>query len=92
MKEVIKVLGMTRHIKTTPYNPRLDGQVEKQMATLKDQLAVYVNEHHDNWDEHLGSIAQSYRITQNDATGFTPFFMMYGREMAIADEIHCERL
>jgi hypothetical protein len=92
MKEVISVIGMTKHIKTTPYNPRSDGQVEKQMATLKDQLSVYVNEYHDNWDEHLGSIAQSYRVTQNDATGFTPFFMMYGREMAIADEIHCERL
>ena len=36
MKEVIKVLGMTRHIKMTPCNPRSDGQVEKHMATLKD--------------------------------------------------------
>ena len=48
-----KVLGRTRHIEENPYNPRSNGQVRKQMATLKNQLSAYVKEHHDNGDEHF---------------------------------------
>jgi hypothetical protein len=48
-----KVLGITGHIEKTPYNPRSDGQVRKQMSTLKNQPSACVNEHHDNWDERI---------------------------------------
>ena len=92
MKEIVAILGLTRHVKTTPYNPRSDGQAENHMATLKDQLSSYINEFHDNWDEHVGMVAQAYRTTRNEATGFTPFFLMHGREMSQSDEVHIEAL
>jgi hypothetical protein len=92
MKEIVMILGLTRHVKTTPYNPRSDGQAENHMATLKDQLSSYINEFHDNWDEHVGMVAHAYRTTRNEATGFTPFFLMHGREMAQSDEIHIDSL
>jgi hypothetical protein len=92
MKEIVSILGLTRHVKTTPYNPRSDGQAENHMATLKDQLSSYINEFHDNWDEHVGMVGQAYRTTRNEATGFTPFFLMHGREMAQSDEIHVASL
>jgi hypothetical protein len=92
MKDIMVILGLTRHVKTTPYNPRSDGEAEKHMAILKDQLSSYVNAFHDNWDEHVGMVAQAYRTTRNDATGFTPYFLMHGREMSVPDEIHMEPL
>jgi len=92
MREIVAILGLTRHVKTTPYNPRSDGQAENHMATLKDQLSSYINEFHDNWDEHVGMVGQAYRTTRNEATGFTPFFLMHGREMAQSDEIHVASL
>ena len=92
MKDILIVLGLTRHVKTTPYNPRSDGEAEKHMAILKDQLASYVNAFHDNWDEHVGMVAQAYHSTRNEATGFTPYFLMHGREMSVPDEVHVESL
>jgi hypothetical protein len=65
---------------TTPYNPRADGLVENQMRTLKDTLAYYVNQFQDDWDLWLSLIQYHYNTTVNDATGFTPFFLMFGRE------------
>ena len=79
------MLGIVRKY-TSPYTPRSDGQVENQMRTLKDSLSAYCNEFQDNWDESLGIIAYHYNTTVNDATGYTPFFLMFGREANSGDE------
>ena len=79
MDDVVKLLGC-EHISTTPYNPRSDGLAENQMRTLKDYLASWTNKFHNDWDQHLQKVAHAYRITVNDATGFTPFYINHGRE------------
>jgi hypothetical protein len=43
-------------------------------------LAVYVNKHQDDWDDYLSHVAYAYNTTVNSQTGFSPFFMVYGRE------------
>ena len=85
MDALCNMLGIKRKY-TAPYTPRSDGQVENQMRTLKDTLSSYCNEYQDNWDEALGIIAYHYNTTVNDATGYTPFFLMYGREANSGDE------
>lgn len=50
------------------------------MRILKDQLASYIAKHQTNWDEFLSVIAFAYRTTVNTATGYTPFYLLYGRE------------
>jgi hypothetical protein len=79
MDDVMKVLGCT-HINTTPHNPRSDGLAENQMRTLKEQLASWTNKFQTDWDVHLQKAAHAYRTTINEATGFTPFYLMHGRE------------
>ena len=79
MKKVTELL-QCEHISTTPYNPRSDGLVENQMRTLKDQLAAWTNKFHNDWDKHLQKVAHAYRVTVNDATGFTPYYLNHGRE------------
>jgi transposase InsO family protein len=79
-KDYMKLQGI-KHVRTTPANPRSDGLAENMMRTLKDMLSGYINKYHDNWDEHLAQIAGQYRSTVNDATGYTPFYLLYGREM-----------
>jgi hypothetical protein len=79
-KDLMKLRNI-RHVRTTPANPRSDGLAENMMRTLKDMLTSYVNKYHDNWDEYLAQIAGQYRSTVNDATGYTPFYLLYGREM-----------
>ena len=87
MDDVIKLLDC-EHVNTTPYNPRSDGLVENQMRTLKDQLASWTNKFHNDWDKHLQKVAHAYRVTVNDATGFTPYYMNHGRECNTPAENH----
>ena len=87
MDDVMKVLDCT-HINTTPMNPRSDGLAENQMRTLKEQLASWTNKFQTDWDEHLQKAAHAYRTTINDATGFTPFFMLFGRECSGPTQDH----
>ena len=78
-KQVLELLT-TRHIKITAQNPAANGQVENQMRTIKDMLAAYVNEFQDDWDQYLALVAHAYRTTVNEATGYSPYFLLYGRE------------
>ena len=91
MDDVMKLLDC-EHISTTPYNPRSDGLAENQMRTFKDQLASYTNKFHNDWDQHLQKVAHAYRITVNDATGFTPFYMNHGRECNTPAEEHLNNI
>jgi hypothetical protein len=81
-----------RKVNTTPRNPRSDGQVENQMRTLKDMLQAFISEHQDDWHQHLAAVAMAYNSTVNDATGFTPFYLMFGREMTSATQQHIEEV
>ena len=77
---------------TTPANPRSDGLAENHVRTMKDQLSSFVNKFMDDWDEHLPVVAYAYRTTINDATGFTPFYLMHGREVSSPDEEHLQAI
>ena len=88
-KQLAELWGV-RKIATTPKNPRSDGQVENQMRTVKDMLASYIKKNQNDWDEYLPLVSQAYNSVCNDATGFTPYFLMYGREMNMASEDHTE--
>jgi transposase InsO family protein len=84
LKEVCDLLG-ARHIRCTPQNPRSDGLAENQMRTFKDALSQLVNKHHDDWDEFIPMLAMHYRTTVNDATAYTPFYLVFGREAIAPD-------
>jgi hypothetical protein len=44
-------------------------------------LSAFVNEHQNDWDEHLPYIAMAYRAAEHETTGNTPNYMMLGREV-----------
>ena len=76
----VDALLQQHHIYTTPYNPKSNGQVENQNRTIKDMLANYVGEFHKDWDQYLCVIKHAYNTTVNTATGYSPFYALYGRE------------
>ena len=79
MAEITRILEI-KHIKTSPNNPRSNGLAENHMRTLKDMIAAYVNHTHTDWDKYAPLVAHFYNTTINSATGFTPYFMLFGRE------------
>ena len=74
--------AMGSHIsKTSSYHPCANGQVERLNKVLKDGIAKSLqSKDHQNWDRHLPAIVHAYNIGVNSTTGYSPFFLNYGRE------------
>lgn len=43
-------------------------------------LSAYVNDHQTNWDESPPIVMKAYRSAVHKTTGYTPNFLMLGRE------------
>ena len=76
----ISALYQTKHVPTTPGNPRSNGLVEQHNSILKDQLSVFANARQDDWDTFLTVVSFAYMTTVCLQTGYTPFFLLYGHE------------
>ena len=55
--------------------------VERNHRTLKQMLGKVVSETQRDWDLHVPAAAAAYRASEHVVTGFTPNFMMLGREV-----------
>ena len=73
-------LLQTRKIRTSPYRPQTDGQVERFNRTLLNMLSAYVSESGLDWDQYLPYVLLAYRSSVNASVGCTPNLMVYGRE------------
>ena len=60
MSEICKLLRINR-TRTTSYNPKSDGQVERLNHTIEQMLKVLVREAQDDWDDHLPYVLMAYR-------------------------------
>lgn len=81
-KEVCSLL-QTKQLHTASYAPSTNGLIERFHRTLKDMLAHYVERSQRNWDQVLPYILLAYRMTDHSATGFSPHFLLYGRECVL---------
>ena len=87
--DVVKLLGANKfHI--TPLNPRANGQAENQVKTVKDMLSMLVSKDQRDWSLYIRLVQMRYNSTVNQATGFSPYFMMNGREMPTPAHDHIQ--
>uniref|UniRef100_A0AAR2LSD6 Gypsy retrotransposon integrase-like protein 1 n=1 Tax=Pygocentrus nattereri TaxID=42514 RepID=A0AAR2LSD6_PYGNA len=80
LKDVFSLLGI-KGLKTTPYHPQTDGLVERFNKTLKVMLRRFVNETGSDWDTWLPYVLFAYREVPQASVGFSPFQLLYGREV-----------
>ena len=73
------ILGSTLDMGAA-YHPESDGQTENANKTLEIMLRSVVDFTQDDWDEHLAAAELAFNNSKNATTGFTPFYMVYGRE------------
>ena len=66
--------------RTTPYHPQSDGMVERHNRTLKREIGKRLSSAQSEWDLHLNQCQFTYNTTHHSTTGFTPFFLVHGRE------------
>jgi hypothetical protein len=46
-------------------------------------LTVYVNKNQKDWDRHLGIVMGAYHSCPHATTGYSPNYMLYGRELPL---------
>ncbi|GFX95317.1 transposon Tf2-8 polyprotein [Trichonephila clavipes] len=68
------------HRFTTAYHPQTNGLTERFNKTLADMLSMYVDVEQKNWDEILPFVTFAYNTAKQETTGFTPFYLLHGRE------------
>lgn len=79
IKELLSTLGV-RKSRTTPYHPQGDPQPERFNRTLLSMLGTLGQEKKRSWSQHVASLVHAYNSTKSDATGFSPYYLMFGRE------------
>ena len=87
MAKLVKALSELFEIKryyTSPYHPMTNGMTECKNTYILQALRAYCKGQQDDWPEILPGIMMAYRSTPaTQSTQYSPFFMLYGREMRL---------
>jgi transposase InsO family protein len=86
MLTLCKVLRVDK-IRTSAYHPSTNGCIERFHRTLNSMLGKVVEDHQRDWAERLPEVMVAYNASPQEATQFTPNFLMYGREFRAAVDL-----
>ena len=56
--------------------------VERTNRTIKTMISQYVDKDHREWDRNIPAFQFAFNTAIHDATGYTPAYINYGRELA----------
>ena len=79
-------------VASTAYNPAANGLAEAFNKTIIKLLKKFVSTSKQDWHEKLGECLWAYRTTVRNATGSTPFSLVYGCEAVLPLEIQMSSL
>lgn len=68
------------------YNARYHPQVnptERVNRVIGTALASFIRQDHKTWDEEVYKIAQAIRTSVHEVTGFSPAFLVFGRNVPV---------
>ena len=67
-------------LRTLPYHAQTNGQVERMNQTIIRMISKLEQDKKTHWSEHLPEILAAYNGTHSAVTGYSPYFLMFGRK------------
>lgn len=74
---------------TPKYTPQVNT-VERYNRTIITCLSTYVEDDHRSWDLFIPKVQFAINSSVNEATGFTPSFLVFGRELVTCGSHYTE--
>ncbi|GFO36018.1 gypsy retrotransposon integrase-like protein 1 [Plakobranchus ocellatus] len=68
-----------KHFVSTPYHPQTNGIVERFHSSLKSMIRKLSHEFPTEWNRFVRAALFAYRGQVHSSTGFSPFFLLFGR-------------
>ena len=84
--QVCKLLHIAKS-RTTPYHPQSNGLIERFNRTLIQLLATCTEEHPFHWEEYLCKVCMAYNTSKQSTTGYSPFYLMFGRNARLPIDV-----
>ena len=80
-------LAQVKKLCTSPYHPETNGQCEHFNATLISMLRTLPSHAKKNWQEWITTLTHAYNCTVSPVTGFSLYFLMFGRNWKLPLDI-----
>ena len=70
------------HRMSTPFHPQGNSRVERMVKVVGNLISAFCQTYKE-WDKNLPLLTLAYRSTVHEVTGFTPNYIMTGREVSL---------
>ena len=67
-------------LRTSPYHAQTNGQVERMNQTIITMIGKLEQDKKARWSEHLPEMLAAYNGTRLAVTGYSPYFLLFGRK------------
>ena len=70
-------------LRTSPYHAQTNGQVERMNQTIIRMIGKLEEDKKACWSEHLPELLLAYNATRSAVTGYSPYYLLFGRRSRI---------
>ena len=70
-------------LRTSPYHAQTNGQVQCMNQTIIRMIGKLEEDRKARWSEHLPEVLMAYNATRSAVTGYSPYYLLFGRRPRI---------
>ena len=74
--------GMQK-LRTSPYHAQTNGQVKRMNQTIIHMIGKLEEDKKACWSTHLPELLLAYNATRSTVTGYSPYYLLFGRRPRI---------